>query len=109
MLFSTHLVEATDQDPELLVVHAADQGSGDLLGWLIPAQVLDFSIMGELSDTFDVDVGLGEGMTGRKFFGQVVGGIRGRRRLCTRRGWLRCGMIDGVQVLVDDTSARGGF
>jgi len=110
-LLSTHLVEATDQDPELLVVHATDERSGNLLRRLIPAQVLDFGIVGELCDSLHVDIGLGKGMTGCGFFGQILGGFRrgACRRRCINRIWLGCWMADGVQVLVDDTSARSGF
>ena len=73
--------------------------------------------MGELCDSLHVDVGLGKGMTGRGFFGQVLGGIRDAgavaggscRRSCIVRVLLGCRVIDGVQVLVDDTSARSRF
>lgn len=107
---STHLVEATDQDPKLLVVHATNQRSGNVLGGLVPAQVLDFGIVGELCDSLHVNVGLSEGMAGCGFLGQVLSGICDcRRRGCIVCVWLRCGMADRVQVLVDDTSARSRF
>jgi hypothetical protein len=106
-----YLVEATDQDPELLVIQAADQRSGDLAGRIIPTQILDIGIVRALCDTRrTIDGGLGESMTGRGFFGQVLSSIRsGCRRRRIVRVCLSCRVAYRVQVLVDDTGAGGGF
>lgn len=70
-----YLVETTNQDPELLIVHATNERGRDFGGGLVPSKVLDLGTVGELCDTFFIDISLGEGMAGRGLFGQVLGGI----------------------------------
>ena len=55
----THLVESSDQNPQLFVLQPADQWGGHL-GWrLVPSQILDLCIVVQLGDALHIMVGLG--------------------------------------------------
>lgn len=67
--------------------------------------------MRELGDTLLVVVGLGEGMAGGRFFGQVLSGLCGCGCLCGECLRLALldgvidGVVDGMEVFVDDSPA----
>ena len=68
---AAHLVETSNQNPELFIVNATDKWLWDIICRFIPAQILDFGSMVQLSEALLFRLSLGKGMTGCGFFSET--------------------------------------